>query len=256
MISFGPALLVLLGMLSFQADAVPPEVQKALQLPKGDEKTKTLSAAAVEWAKKDPAAALAWSQQLPRDIPFSVSSGVVSACALADGKASAEWAVQHSRPPDFGPLHGLLYVWSSKGDPAAAAKWCAEAPKNARYISFFSVGDGWYLKDQPAVCAWAAALESADDRHAAIHGIALKWGRANIPAASVWVKQLKGDDLKVAVRAIAGDWRANKFNNGSNARNEAAMKEWLDSFPLSDTDKTEALTAPPLSNTGAVPPKK
>ena len=36
----------------------------------------------------------------------------------------------------------------------------------------------------------------------------------------------------------------------------AAMKEWLDSFPLSDTDKTEDLTGPPLSNTGAVAPKK
>ena len=96
----------------------------------------------------------------------------------------------------------------------------------------------------------------ADDRHAAIHGIALKWGRANIPAATVWIKQLKGDDLKVAVKAIAGDWRANKFNNGSNARNEAAMKEWLDSLSLSDADKTEDLTGPPLSNTGAVAPKK
>jgi hypothetical protein len=128
--------------------------------------------------------------------------------------------------------------------------------KNARYISFFSVGDGWYLKDQPAASNWAAKLESDDDRHAAIHGIALKWGRANIPAATVWIKQLKGDDLKVAVKAIAGDWRANKFNNGSNARNEAAMKEWLDSFPLSDADKTEDLTGPPLSNTGTVVPKK
>ena len=238
------------------ADAVPPDVQKAMQLPKGGERTKAILAAAGEWAKKDPTAALAWSQQLPRDTPFSVSAGVVAACALANGKASADWAVQHSRPPEFGPLHGLLYVWSSKGDPAAAAAWCAEAPKNARYISFFSVGDGWYLKDQAAVCSWAAKLESADDRHGAIHGIALKWGRANIPAASVWIRQLKGDDLKVAVKAIAGDWRANKFNNGSNARNEAAMKEWLDSFPLSDADKTEDLTGPALSNTGAVGQKK
>src|SRR5262245_3815427 len=103
------------------ADAVPPDVQKAMQLPKGDEKTKTLSAAAAEWAKKDPTAALAWSQQLPRDIPFSVGAGVVAACALSNGKASADWALQHSRPPEFGPLHGLLYVWSSRGDPGAAA---------------------------------------------------------------------------------------------------------------------------------------
>jgi len=251
-----PALEAGVDSNSQSADAVPPDVQKALELPKGDEKTKALLAAAGAWAKKDPTAALAWSQQLPRDIPFSVNAGVVAACALADGKASADWAVQHSRPPEFGPLHGLLFVWSSRGDPATAAAWCAEAPKNARYLSYFSVGDGWYLKDQPAASNWAVKLESADDRHAAIHGIALKWGRANIPAATVWIKQLKGDDLKVAVKAIAGDWRANKFNNGSNARNEAALKEWLDLFPLSDADKTEDLTGPPLSNTGAVAPKK
>jgi len=134
-----PALKAGVDSNSQDADAVPPNVQKALQLPKGDEKTKELSAAAGEWAKKDPTAALAWSQQLPRDTPFSVSAGVVAACALANGKASADWAVQHSRPPEFGPLHGLLFVWSSRSDPAAAAAWCAEAPKNARYISFFSV---------------------------------------------------------------------------------------------------------------------
>jgi hypothetical protein len=256
LVAHPPALKAGVESVSQGADTVPPAVQKALELPKGDEKTKALVAAAGEWAKKDPPAALAWSQQLPRDIPFSVSAGVVAACALADAKASADWAVQHSRPPEFGPLHGLLFVWSSRGDPAAAAAWCAEAPKTARYISFFSVGDGWYLKDQPAACKWAATLESAGDRHAALHGIALKWGRASIPAATGWIRQLKDDDLKVAVKAIAGDWRANTFNNGSNARNEAAMKEWLDSFPLGDGDKTEALTGPPLSNTGAAAPKK
>jgi len=134
-----PALEAGVDSNSQSADAVPPDVQKALELPKGDEKTKALLAAAGAWAKKDPTAALAWSQQLPRDIPFSVNAGVVAACALADGKASADWAVQHSRPPEFGPLHGLLFVWSSRGDPATAAAWCAEAPKNARYLSYFSV---------------------------------------------------------------------------------------------------------------------
>ena len=70
-----PCLLVVTGLVAHLqvlnaqgADAVPPEVQKALELPKGDEKTKALLAAAGEWAKKDSTAALAWSQQLPRDI--------------------------------------------------------------------------------------------------------------------------------------------------------------------------------------------
>jgi hypothetical protein len=231
------------------SSSVPADVEKALQLPKGDEQTKALCAAASEWAKKDPVAALTWKTHLPRETPFAVHSAVTGTCALNSAKIAADWMVQNGKPPAYGDLHGLLFTWSWKGDPASAAAWCAAAPKGARDIAFFSVGDGWYLKDQPAACDWASKLEADDDRHSAIRGIALKWGRANIPAAGAWIKKLKADDKKVAARAIVSDWRANKFNKDrSGTRDEAAVTEWLDQFQLSDADREEITKDPAPGN--------
>ena len=111
-----------------------------------------------------------------------------------------------------------------------------QAPKAARDIAFFSVGDGWYLKKQPDACAWATKLESDDDRHSAIRGISLKWG----PGAVAWVKTLKGDDLKISVKTILGNRKFYK----DGARDEAGMKEWLDQLPLSAEEKEEFLKPP------------
>lgn len=244
-------LLLVVGAAGFLTPAeaedavatVPVEIEKAQQLPKGDEQTNALCAAATEWAKKDPAAALAWAAHLPRDFPFAVHVAVTNTCALNSGKVAADWMVQNGKAPNYGDLHGLLYVWSWKGDAPSAAAWCAQAPKSARDIAFFSVGDGWYLKDQPAASEWATKLESDDDRHSAIRGIALKWGRSNIPAATVWIKKLKPDEILVAARAISNDWKATKFNKAG-ARDEAAIKEWLEPFPLSAAEKEELLKGP------------
>ncbi len=225
------------------AATVPADVEKALQLPKGTDQTTALCAAATDWAKKDPTAALAWAMKLPRDIPFAVHAVVTSTCALNSGKVSADWMILNSKPPNYGELHGLLFVWSSKGDAPSAAAWCAQAPKSARDIAFFSVGDGWYLKDQPAAADWASKLDSDDDRHSAIRGIALKWGRSNIPAATVWIKTLKPDEIQVAAKTIVGDWKQNKFKKDG-ARDDAAIKEWLEQFPLSAQEKEDMLKVP------------
>ena len=218
------------------AAALPPDLEKALQLPKGTDQNKALSAAAADWAKKDPGAALGWLKTMPRGTALEIYSAVVSACALNNPKLAAEWMVQNNKAPDFWQLHGLMYVWSWKGDTASAVEWCMQAPKDARDIAFFSVGDGWYLKNQPAACEWATKLESDDDRHSAVRGIALKWG----PAAAVWVKTLKPDNLKIAAKTILGNRKFIK----DGVRDEAAMKEWLEQLPLSAEEKEDLLKPP------------
>jgi len=225
------------------AATVPAEIETALQLPKGADQTKALTSAATEWAKKDPVAALSWAMHLPRDFPAGVHGAVVNTCAINSGKVTADWMVQTYKAPSFGELHGVLYIWSWKGDTQSAAAWCAQAPKSARDIAFFSVGDGWFLKDQPAASEWATKLESDDDRHSAIRGISLKWGRANIPAATGWIKKLKPDEIQVAARTLLNDWTQNKFKKDG-ARDEAAIKDWIEQLPLTAPEKEDLLREP------------
>jgi len=201
---------------------------------------------------QDPIAALAWVTHLPRGTSFNVFATVVGTCAQTNGKLSADYLTQNFPAPGFGGLHNLMVGWAAYGDSAAAGAWCLQAPKNARYLAFFSVGDGWFVKNQPAASDWAVKLEAPEDRYAAIHGVALKWGRKDIPAATVWIKTLKPDEIKIAVKAIAGDWGANKFKNAG-VKDDAAMKTWLEQFPLSDAEKEEDLKGTPLSTAPKTP---
>src|ERR1041384_3016170 len=81
------------------AATVPPDVEKTLQLPKGADQNKALGAAAADWAKKDPAAALGWLKSMPRGTALEIYSAVVNTCALNSPKVAAEWMVQNNKAP-------------------------------------------------------------------------------------------------------------------------------------------------------------
>lgn len=226
------------------AGKVPPEVDQAMQLPKGDAQTKALAAALQDWGRKDPTAALVWAFKLPAPTSGQVVNVLLPVCATSNGKITADWLVKQNTRATLGNMHGTMYVWS-RSDAAAAAAWCMTAPKNVRLCAFFSVGDGWYTKDAKAAADWAVKLESADDRLAAIRGVALKWGRSNIPAVTTWIKTLKPDEIKLAAKTIVGDSHANKLNPGG-AAGDAAIKAWVEQLSLSDADKDDVLKGPPL----------
>ncbi len=220
---------------------VPPEVEKAMQMPESPERTKAVRIAAREWAKKDPVAVLSWAVKLPNPIKDQVGQAIPSICAQTNGKASADWSVQ--KGSNNWLLHPLLFYWAAI-DPAGAIVWCGQAPEEVRYLAYFSVGDGYGMKDPPGAEGWAVKLESPDDRLSAIRGVALRRAREkDIPTLGTWLKSLKPEEMMVGAKSVVWDWQANNFNNGG-VKNNEAIKEWLDQFPLNDSQREDILKTP------------
>jgi hypothetical protein len=248
-----PFLFILPLNATLRAAEVPPEIVKAMRLPKGDEQNKALDAAAQEWAQKEPTAALAWVLQLPANLSFR-ESGVVSAvCGRSYGKLSADWLVQQGSTVALERLHGLILAWAPV-DAAGAAAWCLQAPKNVRYYAYFTMADALCRKDPPSAADWAAKVEAAEDRLAATHGVAMIWGRSNLAPATAWIKQLKPEEAKLAARVIVGDHYSQLNVGKKDEAAVAAVKEWIEQLPLSKQDKNYALLGPLLDSHGPLWP--
>jgi hypothetical protein len=218
----------------------PPEVEKAMQMPEGDDRIKALSSAASDWAKKNPPAALAWYFQLPKGLPEKLFIPVL----CANPQVSADWLIQNNKTGvNNGNLHGVLVTWG-RVDPAAATAWVQKvqiAAKDVRSTAFFSVADGYARRNPKDAGAWAEKVEAKEDRFDAIRGVAMMWGRGNVTTSADWIKQLKPEEMKVAIKTITGEWWMTKLKSPGATTKAEAVKPWLDQFPLSDKEKEELL---------------
>jgi len=221
----------------------PPEVEKAMQMPDGEGKTNAIISAAQEWAKKDIPAVLSWAQKLPPVLRGKVVIQIID----ANPQVAADWYIQ----TNIVFFHGAIYSWAMK-EPNAAAAWSLKSPESVRAVAVISAAEGWFLIDKSSAADWAAKLTSDEDRVAAIKGVALKWCRTKdakdgLQPAADWLKKFKPSDIKEACKFVVGDWKANPFNN-SGTRNDAAIKEWVNQFPLSEPDKNEILANKQISS--------
>jgi len=219
-----------------QTIKVPPEIEKAMQMPTGKGREKVLNPAIVEWAKQDPTAALAWALELPASLN-AVHLFTLARCGEAHGKVSADWLLQRKA---YSKLHFVLCWWSQL-DPSPALEWCMQAPDEARHLSFASLANGWTYKDPKeatagfmklksmddqcsmaygickawiwstrghpeltsAATTWALALEPKEVRLAGLYGIGSGWGRCYLPSTTTWIKTLKNkDEMRAAAYGV------------------------------------------------------
>jgi len=262
---------------------MPPEIEKAMQMPEGKERLDAISAASPEWVKKDPTAALAWAHQ-PKAI-YKEYLNIIGNCGKIHGKLTADWCVQNKQ---YITLHKSLSSWVT-ADRAAAAEWCLQAPDEVRHIAFSSLGYFWGGKEPSAAATWAAELKSLEDRRSmdygigsgwtaprngsvdfpgatawalglksqeerisAIYGIGSgQWGPRDFPAYTAWVKTLKNkEELRVAAMVgIAKIPKDSGLDKSAKVDAEANAKAWVDQLQLSDSDKAEILKTRPTITT-------
>ena len=115
---------------------LPPELEKALAMPEGKDRTNAVRTAALAWAQKDPAAALDWVCAAPKDGPFDSLMGALgNDWGNRDPQAAIAWANAHSRTYPNNKAMFLFHLastaWARK-DPKAAAAWADEQPRAPR----------------------------------------------------------------------------------------------------------------------------
>src|SRR5262249_44214108 len=90
----------------------PPEVEKAMRMPEGKEKSAALGAAMKAWAKKDATAGLAWALALSPRVYGQVKGSLGMFGQGANPASSADWLVQKGSPTALDALHGMLLSWA------------------------------------------------------------------------------------------------------------------------------------------------
>ena len=218
------------------AQQLPPDLQKALQMPAGPEQTKAVVAAAKIWGEKDARGYLTWALALPAPLYEPVRQSASVCGKSPDVKAAADWLVQQDSPRVTMILHGVMLGWAHE-NMAAAEAWCMQLQtrRDNRYVSFFTVADALCRKDPQSAVAWTATLTAPDDRNAAIDGTVTIWSRGDFAAMATWIKQLNPSDMKWAVLVAARNWRA---------KPDLTLAAWIDQLPLSAVDKADTLKGP------------
>lgn len=177
---------------------------------------------AMEWARKDLSAALAWAQELPGASRAVAFEGLAWTWAQRDPKAVYEWAIgiteadvrsqvlvkiakmiavqdpQHALgwvlqfPEGPGREQALSYAvfqWASR-DLAAATAWAAGVPDpGLRSDSEVTIARSWSVQEAEGATTWAAGIPAPAGRAAALKTTLLKWAEGSPAAAAQWLNE-------------------------------------------------------------------
>jgi hypothetical protein len=144
------------------------------------------SVIASEWAKQDPAAAMAWAGSLTGNDKGSAMRGV--AMEVADSDPAKAWSMVAGMDED---TQGRAYrdiagKWGAK-DFAEAERQIASLPAEQRAEALASAIEG-YAKDNPKQAVLKlASLPAGDDRDDATRTAIEYWSRDNAKEAAAWV---------------------------------------------------------------------
>ena len=128
-------------------------------LPEGEPQRNAAMLTARARAVQNPAAAIAWLQNLP-----AATQPVV--------------------------LNNVLDVWL-KSDANAAAKFVAQMPAGSVQDAAISrFAENWAVKDSAAAMAWAQTLPGGSAQNAAVISAASGWARTDAAAATQWAQTL------------------------------------------------------------------
>ncbi len=161
------------------------------------------------WAKREPAAAVAWVQQTEPANTLALAR-VITGAALTDPSLAS--AGLTNMPP--GALHDavaseLTKAWALR-DPAAAASYVLGLPASGERSGIIrALATSWAHNDAVAAIAWAQGLTDVHERSDAVSGILDSLGQADPAQVAPLLSGSGGTNLDVNtywVGAMVGTW--------------------------------------------------
>ncbi len=156
------------------------------------------------WAYQDPAAALAQARALPdEEARKSALPNIFQTWAQQDADAVLAWAETATGPErELALLQGTLA--KADNDPVASAAAvdamlaanAGEKPGSALTGAVSQVAGSWFRQDIGQATAWAMQLPAGNAQQSAVSTITQNWTRLDPVAASEWVQQLPPGDSR------------------------------------------------------------
>ena len=176
-----------------------------------------LGQAAMQLARVDPAAAIAYVDSVPPDLRATWISAVADGYAQNDARSAASWIAQHRGQPGYDAALAAIAARTAQSDPAAAARLfdsinVAEAPDAPQTAA--RIAAEWARRDHRAAAGWAAALADESARVTAVGTAASNWAARDAAGARGWALGLAtGPARDSAVTQLLGTTTASTIDH-------------------------------------------
>jgi hypothetical protein len=167
-----------------------------------------LAQAAMQLARVDPTAAIAYIDNVPPDSRATWISALADGYAQKDARAAAAWIAQHRGEPGYDAGLTAIASRTAQSDPAAAARLfesidVAEAPDASQAAARITAE--WARRDPIAAAGWAATIADESTRVTAVGAAASNWASRDVAGARGWALGLPaGAARNSAVTQVLG----------------------------------------------------
>ena len=179
---------------------------------------------ASEWARQDPAAAMAWAASLTTEKGQAMES-VVGEVAKTDPAKAAEM-VKQMAPDDQADAYRSVAAQYGAKDFAAAQSWIQSLPADAQASALASAIGGLSNSDPVAAAQQVSLMAEGDAKDRVIDDVVGDLSRVNPQAAAELLKQQASENAqRDGMRELMPAWTS---------QNPAAALAYAESFPQGD----------------------
>lgn len=167
----------------------------------------TAGSIATEWARQDPAGAMAWAQTLEGRDQRDAIRGIFEQAAKEDpSKAAGMLASITDEEARKDAQNSIAREWGSK-DWNAAKAWIAGLPADQQADATARALRGLADEDPKAAAAEIGSLPEGEARTDAMESIARQWSREDPAAAAAWVMESGSEeDQKESIGRVVSSW--------------------------------------------------
>jgi hypothetical protein len=199
----------------------------------GPQRAAAISAIGLAWAMREPKAALAWLAEQPdaervspgeRDDTLLTTFSEWARGALDDARAWAD-ALPGGKTRDAVQTQ-LARTLASRGEPAAAVQVLAGLGRAADPKAIASIAKSWATREPQAAAEWAIAQPPGPAQNSALAGIVGTWANKDPHGVEDWLAQFPAGDARD--RSVVAFLERDSAWTAGLAQRNAEFEEWFD----------------------------
>ena len=160
---------------------------------------------AAEWAKQDPAAALAWAQGLEGRDGSSAVGSIFRQMVGDDPARAAEMAAGLSDEQRAGAYRSIAREWGER-DWSAVEAWVSSLPADEQGAAMAEAIRGLAGENPQLAAQQLSKISDPEARGDAIRSVAENWAQTDPAAAAEWLVSQEGDELGRSMREVVSAW--------------------------------------------------
>lgn len=162
---------------------------------------------ASEWAKQDPAGAMAWASDLKSNKGDAMTA-VITQVAKTDPAKAAEMVGSMDADDQGGAYETIARQWGAKSFAEASA-WANGLPEEQRGAAMSAAIEGLAQSDPVGAAGEISKMTDAEARRDAVPTVAKSYARTDVRGSIDWLNSLNDDDAKIdSMREVMPIWAA------------------------------------------------